>query len=162
MSQAATLFMDLEDEMMRTRAVLIALPRKHLNWQPGPTMKTIGWNANHISEIIGWTTDILEHSELDIAPVGGPKYETPTLDDPAQIVAKFDSGLLAARAAIAKATDETLASEWSLKMGGQVLSTMKKGACLRKWVLNHTIHHRAILSVYLRMCGVEVTPVYDT
>ena len=153
---------ELDDEMARTRKVLAVVPKKLMDWKPAEAMHTIGWNTNHLAEIVGWTHAIVEENEFDIAPVDGPKYETPSIEDPTEILATFDEALVAARATIAAVTDERLAEEWSMKMGGQTLFTMTKGACLRTWVLNHSVHHRGILSVYLRMCGIELAPVYDS
>ncbi len=161
MSLATLTLPEFDDEMDRTRAVLAAVPKQFLDWKPAAAVRSVGWNANHLAEIVGWTADILAQDEFDLAPPGGPKYETPSLDNPQQIVQKFDAALAAARALFATASDEKLAENWTMKMGGQPLFTISKGACIRKWVLNHTIHHRAILSIYLRICGVEVTPVYD-
>lgn len=152
---------ELDEEMGRTRKVLAAVPRQHLDWKPAEVLHTIGWNANHLAEIVGWTSMILQQDVFDIAPVDGPAYKTPSIDDPAKIVASFDEGLVAARSAIAAATDAVMAESWTMKMGGQTLFTLSKGACIRTWVLNHSVHHRGILSVYLRMRGVEFTPVYD-
>jgi uncharacterized damage-inducible protein DinB len=160
MSIAQRMLPELDDEMARTRVVLNAVPNELLNWSP-VGLRTIGWNANHLAEIIGWTAGILEQSEFDIAPVDGPKYETPSLSDAKQIVASFDDNLQSARSTLALATDNDLAQEWAMKMGGQTIFQMTKGDCIRKWVFNHTIHHRAILATYLRMNGVELTPVYD-
>ncbi len=152
---------ELDIEMARTRKILEAVSQDHLNWKAGDLLRTIGWNANHLAEIVGWTPMILAHDEFDMNPVGGTPYETPSIDDPAKIVAAFEEGLKAARLAISEATDERFAENWSMKNGGQTLFTMAKGDCVRTWVLNHSVHHRGILSVYLRMCGVELTPVYD-
>ncbi len=152
---------ELDDEMARTRAILVVVPKEHLDWEPGEGLHSIGWNANHLAEIVGWTQPILNEDDFDIAPVGGTPYETPSLDDPAEILAAFDANLKAARDSIASASDELMAKDWSMSMGGQTLFTMSKGDCIRKWVLNHSVHHRGILSVYLRMRGVEFTPVYD-
>lgn len=152
---------ELDREMARTRRVLQAVPADKMAWQPGENLRTIGWNANHLMEIVSWTSDILDKDEFNIAPVDGPAYQTPSIADPNEIVAQFDKNLVAAREAIAGATDEKMAEMWTMKMGEQTLFTISKGDCLRTWVLNHTVHHRAILSVYLRMAGVELTPVYD-
>lgn len=161
MSLAQRTLPEFDDEMARTRKVLAAVPRDQMDWKPNAEMRSIGWNANHIAEIVAWTSDILNKDQFDIAPVDGPKYETPTIDDPAAVLSNFDNALATARKTLSEASDDQLAEDWSLKMGGQTLSTMKKGACIRRWVLNHSIHHRAILSAYLRMCGVKITPVYD-
>ncbi len=161
MTFAAQHFADFDDEMARTRIVLSAIPAEIMDWLPAEGMRSIGWNANHLAEIVGWTTDILSHDEFDVAPIDGPAYETPSISDPAEILAKFDSAVDASRAALFVAADTKFADPWTMKMGGQPLFTMNKGHCIRKWVLSHTIHHRGILSVYLRLRGVELMPVYD-
>ncbi len=154
-------FGDFDDEMARTRKVLAAIPREHMDWQLNPKLRSIGWNANHIADTVSWTKLILEQDEFDIAPTDGPKPETPTLDDPSEILDSFDNAVEVAHRALSEVSDETLAKNWEHKLGGQTIDAMSKQTCIRRWVLNHTIHHRGILSVYLRMCGVELTPVYE-
>lgn len=161
MSIAKNTLAEFDDEMARTRKVLAAIPAEHMDWSVDPSMRSIGWNANHIADILSWTEGILEHSEFDFAPVDGPHHETPSISDPKVVLEQFDRALASARAAFSAASDETLGEDWALKMGGETLQTLPKGACIRKWILNHTIHHRGILSVYLRLCGVDLLPIYD-
>ena len=161
MSIAQQTLEEFDDEMARTRKVLAAVTSELMNWQAGDGFHTIGWNANHIADSISWTTFILDVDEFDIAPVDGPAHENPTLEDPAEVLASFDASVEKARAEFAAASDEKLSENWTMKMAGETLFTMTKGDCIRKWVMNHSIHHRGILSVYLRMNGVELTPVYD-
>lgn len=161
MSLAEIMLPEFDRETARTRNLLAALPADKMSWQAHENLHTLGWNANHLVDILAWTPQIVNHSEFDMAPVDGPKYETPSIDDPATLLDNFDKNIAAAREAIAGASDETLSEPWSLMTGGQTLFTISKGECLRTWVLNHCVHHRAILSVGLRMAGVEVTPVYD-
>jgi uncharacterized damage-inducible protein DinB len=73
----------------------------------------------------------------------------------------FDDHCNKALRALQGVPDSVMDELWSLKMGGQILFTMQKGDCLRKWVFSHTAHHRGILSVYLRMAGVQVRSVYE-
>lgn len=152
---------EFDDEMARTRKVLAAVPTEHMDWQISPEMRSVGWNANHIADILSWTKAIIEEPEFDIAPIGGPKHETPDHGDPVVVLKNFDAALEEARHVFSQASDSVLAENWELKMGGETLQALKKGDCIRRWILNHTIHHRAILSTYLRVCGVELTPVYD-
>lgn len=162
MNNSSLLLSDFDDEMARTRLVLQAVRAEDMTHQFSPELRSIGWNANHLAEIVGWTGSILEESEFDIAPVDGPRYETPSISDPKELVRKFDGAVLAAGTALATVDESVFDENWQMKMAGELLFTMKKGACIRKWVINHTIHHRAILSVYLRMRGVESPPVYDS
>ncbi|MCA9060275.1 MAG: DinB family protein [Planctomycetaceae bacterium] len=161
MTIAELMLPEFDREMARTRAVLAKVPPDQMNWQPSDGLRTIGWNANHLADIVGWTRSIIEHDSFDLAPLEGPQPETLKLEDPARILQAFEEAVADARRVLERTSDETMAENWSLKQGGQSLFTISKGDCLRTWVLNHAVHHRAILSVYLRMAGVEMTPVYD-
>ena len=161
MKIADILLPEFDDEMARTRKVLAAVPADSLDWQPAESLHIIGWNANHLAEIPSWTRDIVTRSEFDVSPPGEEPYRTPAVADPAAILEAFDRHVEDARKAIAEASDETFGETWTMKANGETLFTMPKGACVRTWVLNHSVHHRGILSVYLRMSGVESLYVYD-
>ncbi len=151
---------ELDDEMARTRVVLALVRSVDMGWSPGFSLQTIGWNANHLASIAGWTAGIVMAREFDMAAEGA-EFEC-NESDPAKILSIFDEGVKSGREALDGASNEKLTESWALKMSGQTLFEMPKGDCIRKWVLNHTIHHRGILSTYLRMRGIEVTPVYDS
>lgn len=152
---------EFDDEMARTRLVLAAIPVDKLDWKAGEGLQTIRWNAAHLLEIAQWTTGILVSEEFDFAPVGGPAPVAVKVESIEQLLADYDQAVAQARSGLLAATASQLAENWTLKMGGQPLFTMPKGPCIRKWVINHAIHHRGILSVYLRLAGVALTPVYD-
>ncbi|MBL8850943.1 MAG: DinB family protein, partial [Planctomycetaceae bacterium] len=161
MRLAEIMLPEFDREMARTRRTLAAVPAGQMEFKPHESLHTISWNANHIVDLVGWTPLIIGASEFDMAPVEGPKPQSLSIADPALLLAEFDKNVATARAALEAVSDATLAESWSLKAGGQVLFTISKGECVRTWVLNHAVHHRAILSVYLRMAGVTVTPPYD-
>lgn len=161
MNQTEMMLPEYDREMQRTRKVLDAIPADKMDWQANDQLRTIGWNANHIADILSWTASILQEEEFDFAPVGGTPHETPSVADPKEIVAQFDQSVVDGRATLADVTDAQWSEMWSLKMGGQTLFTIPRAECMRTWVLNHIVHHRAILSVYLRMAGVDCTPVFD-
>lgn len=152
---------DLAMESAMTRSLLSKVPSDKVSWKPTEEMHTIGWNANHLVETLSWVPGILSGSEWDIAPVGGEAYVTPDLAAEGKLVEAFDRCCAEAIAALNGVPNSVMDESWSLKMGGHVLFTMKKGDCLRKWVFSHSAHHRGILSVYLRMAGVPVTSVYE-
>ncbi|WP_442511079.1 DinB family protein [Novipirellula sp. SH528] len=160
MTIAELMVPELDREMAQTRKILELVPADKLEWKASENLNTLGWNANHLAEIVGWTKFIVDEDVFNIAPPDGPKYETPSLSDPAEILAKFDQNVVSARGAIEAASDETMAKLWTMKAGDQTLMTLSKGDCLRTWVLNHTVHHRGILSVYLRMLGIDEATVY--
>jgi uncharacterized damage-inducible protein DinB len=152
---------ELVTETAMTRSLLSNIPDDKLNWQPPRELHSIGWNASHLVEIVGWVPGILEQIEWDIAPEGQQPYEAPVATQTSQLLEMFDDHCNKALRALQGVPDSVMDELWSLKMGGQILFTMQKGDCLRKWVFSHTAHHRGILSVYLRMAGVQVRSVYE-
>ncbi|VTR98817.1 Uncharacterized protein OS=Blastopirellula marina DSM 3645 GN=DSM3645_09907 PE=4 SV=1: DinB_2 [Gemmata massiliana] len=149
-------------EMAVTRKLLARVPDDKLDWSPGSGLRTIGWNASHLAEIAGWGPILLQQPELDIAPPGGEAVPPPTKKNVAQLLQHFDANLAGSLAALKGTPDAVMAETWTMKAGGQVLFTMTKGDCLRKWVFSHTAHHRGILSVYLRMAGVPHDSIYES
>ena len=160
MPYAAAVLPEFDQEMANTRKVLERVPEDKLDWRPHPKSNTIGWNANHLAEIPGWVQSTLTLSSLDIAPPGGPAYQSPKLSSRQKILEVFDRNVAAARKALAAVKDEDIMQPWSLLQGGKPLFTMPRAAVIRGFVLNHTIHHRAILCVYLRLNDVPVPGMY--
>jgi uncharacterized damage-inducible protein DinB len=160
MTYAESMLPEFDREIASTRKVLERVPDEKLNWQPHPKSHTIGWNANHVADLVNWLVVTLGQSALDIAPVNGPRYESPKLASRQEILAKFDQNVTAARKALAAAKDEEMGQPWSLLQGGQTIFTMPRAAVVRGMVLNHLIHHRAILCVYLRLNDVPVPGMY--
>jgi uncharacterized damage-inducible protein DinB len=160
MPYADAILPEFDQEMANTRKVLERVPEDKLDWKPHAKSHTIGWNANHLASLPQWASMTLTTSELDIAPVGGPRYESPNFRTRKEILDTFDNNVAAARKAIAAAADGDVAKPWSLLSGGQKIFTMPRAAVLRSFVLNHIVHHRAILCVYLRLNDVPVPGMY--
>jgi uncharacterized damage-inducible protein DinB len=160
MSYAKLIGPEFDQEMASTRKVLERVPDDKLQWRPHPKSNTIGWNANHLAEMPGWVVHTLAASSLDIAPVGGPAYQSPKGASRQEILAVFDKNVAAAREALAAATDEALEQNWSLLKGGQTMFAMPRRAVIRSFVINHIIHHRAVLCVYLRLNDIPVPGMY--
>lgn len=160
MNYADTILPEFDQEMANTRKVLEQVPVDKLDWRAHPKSNTIGWNANHLAELPGWIPGTLAELEWDMAPVGGERYQSPKLDTRQEILELFDENVAAAREAIANVADEELGKMWSLLEGGKPLFTMPRTAVIRNFVLNHTIHHRAILCVYLRLNDIRVPGMY--
>src|SRR4051812_2158574 len=146
--------------MASTRKVLERVPDDKLDWQAHPESHTVGWNANHLAEIPGWVEGMLTAPSWDFAPVGGEPYQSPKLTSRREILDLFDRNVAAARKAIAAVNDGQMAQAWSLVKAGTPLFTMPRAAVLRTFVLNHLVHHRAILCVYLRLNDVPVPGLY--
>jgi uncharacterized damage-inducible protein DinB len=151
---------EFDHEMASTRKVLERIPDDKLDWRPHPKSNTIGWNANHIAEMPAWAVEALTKPHLDVAPAVGEPYRSPKLGTRREIVELFDRNVAAARKAIESVDDASLGQNWSLLRAGQPLFTMPKAAVVRTFVINHIIHHRAILSVYLRLNDIPVPGLY--
>jgi uncharacterized damage-inducible protein DinB len=113
--------------------------------------------AGHLAELPDWLSTTLTTDELDF---GTGAYEPFAPATRAELLARFDEGVARARRALAGATDQQMMGNWSLKNGSQVYFTMPRVAVVRSMVLNHAIHHRAQLGVYLRMNDVPVPGMY--
>jgi uncharacterized damage-inducible protein DinB len=160
MSYAETILPEFDQEMAQTRKVLERVPEDKLDWRPHPKSNTIGWNANHLAEMPGWVEVTLTKPSLDIAPPGGERYQSPKLASRAAILDVFDRNVAAARKAISGVRDEAMREPWSLLQTGKPMFTMPRAAVIRGFVLNHIIHHRAILCVYLRLNDIPVPGMY--
>jgi uncharacterized damage-inducible protein DinB len=160
MGYAETVLPEFDKEMASTRKVLERLPEDKLDWRPHAKSNTIGWNATHLGELAGWLVQTLRTPSVDIAPVGGEQYAFPKLASRREILDLFDRNVAAARQAIEAVKDEEVRQPWTLLRAGQPLFTMPRAAVIRSVILNHMIHHRAILCVYLRLNDIPVPGMY--
>jgi uncharacterized damage-inducible protein DinB len=158
---AETILPEFDREMANTRKLLERVPENKLDWQAHPKAQTIGWNANHLAEIPGWVEGWLTAPAWDFAPIGGEPYQSPKLTSCQEILDLFDRNVAAARRAIAAVNDDTMTQSWSLVCAGKPLFTMPRATVVRRFILNHLIHHRAILCVYLRLNNIPVPGMYD-
>lgn len=151
---------EFEHEMVTTRAVLARVPEARADWRPHPKSRPLGELAQHAANLVGFAELIVRQTERDVAPVGGPPVVPVAFTSSAALLASFDANVVAARAAIAGATDAELMVPWSLKRGGAPFFTLPRAAVLRSFLLSHLIHHRGQLSVYLRLLDVPLPPIY--
>lgn len=104
--------------------------------------------------------NVLTEASFDINPPDGPAFATPTYASREAILAEFDHNVAQARAAIVNFSDEAINEIWSFLDNGQTLFSLPRGVVMRTFILSHTIHHRAILSVYYRLNGISVPAIY--
>jgi uncharacterized damage-inducible protein DinB len=151
---------EFDQEMQGTRKVLERVPDDKWGWKPHEKSGTVGWLAAHVATMPGWIGMTLTTDELDYAPVNGPAYEPPKIENRQQLLAEFDKNAAEARKALASTSDADIMKDWTLLARGQKIFTMPRVACLRGMVMNHIIHHRAQLTVYYRLLGVPVPGLY--
>jgi uncharacterized damage-inducible protein DinB len=160
MSIAQALLPEFDQEMAVTRNLLACVPAERAEWRPHPRSTALGALASHIASLSGFGVPTLAGSELDMNPPGGPGFVPPTFTTTEALLETFDANVAATRAAIAGASDEELKVSWSLKTGGHSIFTMPRAAVLRGMLMNHIIHHRGQLSVYLRLNDVPLPSIY--
>lgn len=151
---------EFDEEMAATRRVLERVPDGKSAWKPHPKSMTLGRLATLVAELPRWAVNVLTLDELDIAPPGGPPVKFEALEGTARILALFDKNTAAARAALAQAPDAEFKRSWAFKVSGRTIATNPKFTVYRRTVLNHLVHHRAQLTVYLRLNGVPVPALY--
>ena len=160
MSIAQSLLPELDQEMAGTRKSLERIPEDKFEWRPHPKSFTMISLAMHIATMVGWGGVVINDDSFDVAPPGAGPYKEELAKSVAALLATFDKNYAEFREALAAASDETLMKDWSLLAGGKVLFTKPRIACLRGDVLNHLIHHRAQLGVYLRLNDAPVPALY--
>lgn len=160
MSISESILPEFDQEMAGTRKVLERIPDDKLDWKAHPKSNTIGWVAAHLAEIPGWVGGTLTQDSWDLNPVGGEPYKSPVATSRQQVLEVFDKNVAEARAAIVATPDSDYMHSWSLLSGGETLMKMPRIAVIRGFVLNHTIHHRAHLCVYLRLNDIPVPGLY--
>lgn len=155
MSMTAAFLQEFDNEAGTTRRVLERVPTDKLGWKPHPKSMSLGELALHVAAtpavIVGWCTE-------DETNLSGEKPPQPT--STADILAAHDQGVKTVKESLTKVGDEGLKAMWTAKAGGATLMQMPKAAVVRTVVLNHWIHHRGQLSVYLRLLDVPVPAIY--
>jgi uncharacterized damage-inducible protein DinB len=151
---------EFDQEMAGTRKTLARCPEDKFDFTPHPKSWKMAALATHIVNMVGWTLDIIDKDSFDVAPPGAPPYKEEPVTTNQELLERFDKNVAAARAAIAGASDEHLMAPWALAQGGQTLFTMPRIVCLRSFIMNHTIHHRGQLCVYLRLNDIPVPALY--
>ncbi len=157
MSLAENLIPELDYEMAGTRKTLERVPLERYDWAPHPKSFSLGRLANHLAGLLRWGSIAMETSEYDFASGRYPASDHRTRE---ALLAGFDANLAATRAAIAGAPDAAFFVPWTLRNGDHVIFTLPRIAVLRSMVLNHNVHHRGQLTVYLRLLDVPVPGLY--
>jgi uncharacterized damage-inducible protein DinB len=160
MKISETLVPEFDHEFANTRKVLERCPEEKYGWTPHPKSFTMGALATHIANMPQWASMTVSQDSFDYAPPGAPPYKEEPVKTRQELLEKFDNSIAQCRAAIVGASDEQLLTQWSLLAGGKPVFTMPRVAVLRGMILNHIIHHRAQLGLYLRLVDVPVPGLY--
>lgn len=150
---------EFDHEMANTRKTLERVPNEKFDWKPHEKSMAMGGLANHLSNLPTWAGTAINMDEFDMAP-GGTPITFPPFKSQKEVLENFDKNVAEARATIAGASDEHLFKTWTLLAGGQKVLSLPRVAVLRSFVMNHIIHHRAQLGVYLRLNDIPVPSIY--
>jgi uncharacterized damage-inducible protein DinB len=156
MSISATILPEFDQEMQNTRRTLERVPTDKFGWQPHTKSFAMGKLATHLATLPTWTGVTFQTSELDISQ----PFDQPKPSSTEELLAVFDQNVADARAQIAAAPDDAFFQPWTLRTGDHVIFTLPKIAVLRGFVLNHIIHHRGQMTVYLRLNDIPVPSIY--
>jgi uncharacterized damage-inducible protein DinB len=153
-----TLLPDFDHEMAVTRRLLERLPDEKFDWRPHEKSFTLGGLATHLAQIPYWGQAILDKEAYDLSD--SDKNRAAARRTQAEVLDTFDQHVADVRRRLERQSDAELHAPWALKQRGQVLMSLPRAAAIRSFVMHHMIHHRGQLTVYLRLQGVPLPPIY--
>jgi uncharacterized damage-inducible protein DinB len=157
MSLCEPLAAELRQEAATTRRLLERVPEESFGWKPHEKSMALGRLAGHIAELPTLIAPALTQDELDFA-AGNYQPFNPT--SVAELLERFDRNVADAAGLLSGQTDERMQEPWRLRSGEQVLFELPRAAVVRTMALNHIVHHRGQLSVYLRLLDVPLPSIY--
>lgn len=151
---------EFDAEMASTRRVLTVVPEEKFGWRPHAKSFTMQALAGHVAELLSWTSDVVRRERFDVTIANQPENTNFKPSSTQHMLKQFEEWSARARADLAQASDEALQQEWVMTWDGYEIIRMPRYQAIRKWSLNHMVHHRGQLSVYLRLNDVKVPGVY--
>lgn len=151
---------EFDQEMATTRRVLERVPDDKLDWKPHTKSMSLGQLASHVAQLPDWMAYTFDSDGFNFRPAEGPAYAMANCRTNVELLETFDRNVAKARQAISRATDDSLDEPWTLKGGEMTMFTLPRWTVFRSWGINHVVHHRAQLSVYLRLLDVPVPGIY--
>lgn len=151
---------EYDHEMALTRRVLERVPDADLAWRPHEKSWALGALATHLANIPDWAHAVLEKTDFEMTEVPDASRKTTALASRADVLARFDKNAAEGRQLLDVQTDAQFVALWTFKKEGRTVFAMPRVAALRRFVLNHAIHHRGQLTVYLRLRNVPLPAIY--
>ena len=156
MSISQVLLPEFDEEMKNTRRLLECIPDGKFDYKPHPKSMTLGQLATHVAQMGTWAATTLSVELLEF----GPDFKPPLANTRAELLQMFDMGFADARQRISTASDADWQKIWTLKFNDKVIMSFPRSVVMRSTVINHMIHHRAQLGVYLRLNDVAIPGMY--
>ena len=153
----ALLFPELDLEMAVTRSLLGAVPWERAAWKPHPKSMSLGQLAVHVAQLPNFATAIAATDVLNFDPVA---FAAPAIANTNELLALFDSEVVKLRAALGALDWTRLGGNWKMVMGENVFLDGQRALMIRHVGINHLVHHRAQLGVFLRLLDVPLPGSY--
>lgn len=157
MTIAKTYLEELKQEAVSTRKLLERVPLEKGDWKPHEKSMGLARLASHVAENFEWIADTIGSDELDFAKI---PYEPFIPKSTNELLKFFDESYAKAEKALSSCSDEEMMKNWTMRNGEQIYFTMPKAVVIRSFCINHMIHHRGQLTVYLRLLNVPLPGVY--
>ncbi len=148
---------EFDEEMKNTRKILERVPEDKLDYKPHEKSMSLGRLASHVAELPGWTANVIDREVLDMR---SGQYQPFVAKSRQELLDTFDKSVSEARSRIAGLSEADLQKIWTFKFDGNPVFSMPRSQVLRSTMMNHIIHHRAQLGVYLRLNDVEIPGMY--
>ena len=155
MTTGMELLQELTLEAAVTRRFLESIPFDKTEYQPTEKSEKLGRLAVHVAEIIAWWKEVVENDKLDFVD-----FEPKDVKTKIELLSYFDDLLTEAKKSLTKVPDTALNKEWSMAHGDNIFFTLPKKQVLRLFCMNHLVHHRSQLGVYLRLLNIQVPATY--
>jgi uncharacterized damage-inducible protein DinB len=157
MSISEFLLPELDEEIKKTRTMLERVPADKKDFVPHPKSMPLGKLAPHVAELAGFGTIVLTTPGVDFSKDHSQRL---AFESPAQLVRAFDEGAARVRAALQATTDSAWKDKWKLSFQDKSIFEGQRFLAYRQMFLNHLVHHRAQLGVYLRLTDTPVPATY--
>ena len=157
MTIANQMLAELQQEGITTRKMLALVPVDKKDWKPHEKSMALGNLSRHVAEIYGWPKETVQDDVLDFSKMDHKPIEITSNE---QLLALFDKCMAKAKEILENTPDEEMAKPWTMRNGETIFFTIPKAQVMRTWVLNHSVHHRAQLGVYLRLLDIPIPGCY--
>ena len=158
-SLSTLLLPELEAELAKTRKMLEYVPDGYNDFKSGEKSMLLSRLAGHTAELAGFIAVILTTTEIDMGTPSDPR-KILRMETQPKLLTDFNEMAAAALEALRNSTDDDLAQTWKASKKGTPAFSLPRYSAYRNMALNHMIHHRAQLGVYLRLLGRPVPSTF--
>ena len=153
----ALLYPELEAELATTRSILAIVPWEHADWKPHPRSGSLRQLSCHVAQLPDFA---MAMATMDVLHFKPEDFKAPDVRNTDELVALFDAKVATMRGALSALDWQKLDGTWKMQMGENVIITGQRAYLLRHMGINHIVHHRAQLGVYLRLLDVKIPGSY--